>query len=338
MKRRDERIYGGPLPEWRRSAVEFWSWYITSMLWLGEGVAYVPNRNEDGTPAPPIWQLNPLFIDVDGPDYVIPGGVPLAEGIEAEARFTDEYRFAPGELIVTRGLVRDGPRGVGVLQAHFWDLELAGLIRGYAANMLRLGVPNGYLKVNSPQMTPQKARQLQRNWMRAHGNPWKSIAVLNATVDFHALGLDPAALQLAQMRDYSTADVALMFGVPAYMLNLSGSGTRDTYANVESRMIEFAKFCLFQWTRRVESSLDSEVARGTSIKIALDALLRGDTITRYNAHKIGIDSGFLLRDEAREYEDLPEREEITEADAMTRRAAFAVVPGAGGNPLGGEGA
>ena len=49
-KRRDLRIAAGPVPEWRRSAMEFWSWTLTSMLWEGEGVIYVPTRNDDGQP------------------------------------------------------------------------------------------------------------------------------------------------------------------------------------------------------------------------------------------------------------------------------------------------
>jgi hypothetical protein len=34
-------------------------------------------------------------------------------------------------------------------------------------------------------------------------------------------------------------------------------------------------------------------------------LLRADLQTRYNAHKVGIEAGFLTRNEARSYEDLP---------------------------------
>jgi HK97 family phage portal protein len=291
-KRRDLRIAAGPVPEWRRSAVEFWSWFLTSMLWDGEGVIYVPNRNEDGSPAPPLWQLNPADLDVDGGDYVI-----KPRGAE------DGYRFAPGELIVIRGLVRHGPRGVGVLKAHFLDLALAGEVRGFAYNMLRKGIPAGYLKVNAPQLTREKAREVQADWMRGHGGIMKKVAVLNATTEFHPLELDPQAMQLAQMRDYSTLDIAMIFGIPPYMLGLASD--RSTYANVESRMIEFAQFSLLPWARRAESGLDAEFARGTSLKINLDALRRADTETRYKAHKIGLDAGFLTIEEVREMEDLP---------------------------------
>jgi HK97 family phage portal protein len=185
--------------------------------------------------------------------------------------------------------------------------------------------------VLAPGLNPTKARQLQQGWMRAHGSVRKRIAVLNATTEFHTLGLDPAALQLAQMRDYSTADVALMFGVPAYMLNLSGAGTRDTYANVESRMIELRQFTLLPWARRVESTMDSEVPRGQDTKIAMDALLRADTLSRYRAHTLGIQGGFLLRDEARDFEDLPpEDEEVLAALAMSARGGQRAIGNGGG--------
>jgi HK97 family phage portal protein len=291
----DQRIVAGPVPEWRHSAVEFWGKAIVSMLWAGEAMVYVPNRGTDGAPVPPLWLLNPADVGVADGRYVINPGDGYGQ--------PDGYEFAPGELIVIRGLLRDGIRGVGVLQAHFLDLALAGAIRGFGLNMFRAGVPNGYLKVNAPQLTLDKAHELQANWMRAHGGVRKRIAVLNATTEFHPIAMDANAMQLAQMRDYSNLDIALMFGVPPYMVGIQGD--RSTYANVESRLREFAEFTLLPWARRCESALDAEFPRGTSIKVNMDALVRADTLTRYQAHKIALDSGFLTVDEVRELEDRP---------------------------------
>jgi phage portal protein BeeE len=309
LLRRDERIDGGPVPATRRSVVEFRSYLLKSMLWRGEGMIYVPNRNADDSPAPPLWQLNPDLIAEDGGRYYVPGGNPVSPDLGEYAEVRADYEFAPGELIVVRGTLDDGPRGLGVLGAHFWELALAGLIPTFAFNMLRRGVPAGYLKVNAPQLTEPKAKELQRNWMGAHGGLGRKIAVLNATTEFHALTMDPAALQLAQMRDYATQDVALVFGVPPYMLGLSGSGTRDTYANVESRMIELSQFTLLPWTRRVEATYDAELPRGTDMKINMDGLRRADTKTRYESHRIALGGNggiaWMTPDEIREIEDRP---------------------------------
>lgn len=335
--RRDARIDGGPVPATRRSAVEFRSWLLKSCVWFGEGIIYVPHRNDDGSPAPPVWQLHPDYVAEDGGRYYIPGSAPvtplLAEDYPGPRA---DYEFAPDELIVMRGMLGDGPRGVGVLRAHFWELMMAGLITGYAANMLRFGVPPGYLKVNAPQLTRDKALDLQRDWMRAHGGTVRSIAVLNATTEFHKLGLDPVALELAKMRDYSTLDIALIFGVPPYMLGLTQAS--DTYANVESRMIELSEFTLLPWARRAEATFDAELPRGTDMKINLDGLRRADTKTRYEAHKIALDAGFLLVDEVREIEDrppVPAEAEAAQMAALQRQ--LRLVGGTGAGTTGGGG-
>jgi HK97 family phage portal protein len=138
-----------------------------------------------------------------------------------------------------------------VLHAHFWELAMAGQISAYALEMLRRG-PSGYLKVNAPELTKPKAKTLQDDWEAAHGGYRRRVAVLNATTEFHKLQLDPVALELAKMRDYSTLDIALVFGVPPYMLGLTAAS--DTYANVESRMIELAQFTLYPRSRRMTRS------------------------------------------------------------------------------------
>ena len=85
-----------------------------------------------------------------------------------------------------------------------------------------------------------------------------------------------------------------MLGVP---------GDSSTYANVESRMIEFKAFTLNPWQRRIESALDAQLPRGTSLKIRTDGLLRADTSTRYAAYKTALESGFMTVDEVRALEN-----------------------------------
>jgi HK97 family phage portal protein len=182
-------------------------------------------------------------------------------------------------------------------------------------------VPNGYLKVNAPNLTDPQAKKLQGEWMRAHGGLMRRVAVLNATTEFHAINLDPQALQLAQMRDYSVVDWCLIFGVNPYMLGTTQD--RSTYANVESRMTEFAEFTLLPWARRVESACDAELPRGSNMRINLDSLKRADTLARYQAHKIGLDAEFLTVDEVRDMEDRPAMpvEQADEAVAAAAEAA-----------------
>jgi HK97 family phage portal protein len=220
-----------------------------------------------------------------------------------------------------------------VFAAHGPDLALAQSINLFATNMLRRGVPLGYLKVNAPNLTREQAQTLQGDWMAAHGGLMRRIAVLNATTEFHALTLDAAAVELAKMRDLSTLDWALIFGVSPYLLGVTADAR--TYANVESRMIEFAEFTLLPWSKRVESTCNAELPRGTDMKINLDGLRRADTKTRYEAHRIALtEPAFLTVEEVRELEDrppMPVEAEIEAAEAAAATRRLELLPG-GENP------
>lgn len=291
----DGRIAAPELDDVRFTGPEFWAQHLTSVLWKGEGIVYAPLRTATGQPVPgAMWNLNPDDVAVHHGHYWVDG-----HGV------TDSEQLALEDLIITRGYVRPGKRrGVGVIQNHFADLGLALDARDFAGNMLRRGIPAGYLKVNQPDLTQEAADALKTRWEASHNGRRKRIAVLNAVTEFHELQLDPQAMQLLEMRRYSILDICLMFGVPPSLLGLPGDSS--TYANVESRFIEFVQFCLFMWARRLEEALSAQIARGTSIKVNLDSLRRADTTTRYNAHKTGIDAGFLDVEEVRDMEDLPE--------------------------------
>jgi phage portal protein BeeE len=75
-------------------------------------------------------------------------------------------------------------------------------------------------------------------------------------------------------------------------------------------MIELRTFSLLPWQRRIESALDAQFPRGTSLKIASEGLLRADTKTRYDAYKVALDAGWVTVDEVRALEDLPPLESV----------------------------
>lgn len=287
--RRDGRIVSATSDQVRLSAVEFWAQWITSALWFGDGYLYVPVRDATGQPKPPLWILHPQDVEIrDGRYWIRDSDVPFAEGEIVHLRGAPPY---------VKG------HGSGVIDKHGADLALAATVRTYAGSTYGTGVPAGYLKVNSPNLTVEQAADLKQRWMAQHGGAQKSIAVLNATTEFHPIALSPIDGQLDKAREWSLRDIALAFGVPPYMLGVPGD--QSTYANVESRMIELRTFTLLPWIRRIESTLDAQMARGTSLKIATDATLRADTLTRYQAYSVGLTGGWLTVDEIRAMENRP---------------------------------
>lgn len=293
--------------ETRLSAMDLWTQWLTSALWLGDGFMYVPNRDSAGAPLPPMFVLHPLDVSLNAGRYWI-GAAGSAQEYDSDGRPELGRPFAPGEIIHIRGLEPIiGGRGTGVLTRFAGSLKYGLTIQEYAAGVFGAGVPNGYLKTTQPHIDETGAQDLKAKWMAAHGGPMRGIAVLNATTEFVPLTFTPVDANLVGVGEDFDRHVAMMFGIPPHMLGVSGDSS--TYANVESRMIELSRFTYLPWSARIEAVLSAQLPRGTSLKVALDALMRADTVTRYAAYSQALSAGWLTVDEVRALEDrapLPE--------------------------------
>lgn len=297
-------------PGVRYSGVDFWAQHLRSMILLGEGMTYTPRiRDRRGEPTGPIvaplYNLNPQHVEIsaDGRYWVKD---PRNRGGEYPGYSEIDAR----ELIVTRYIVRPGRRrGLGVLAAHAADLGFATAARGWGDNLLRRGVPNGYLKSTKPDIDDPTARKLQQAWMKSHGGIRKNIAVLNATTEFHPISIDPQSMEYVEMLRLSAWQIALMFGVPPGKLGVNVGGSLQ-YQTVEMANTEYVQDTLQPLAAKIESAIDAVLPVGTSMKIEFRELLRGDTGARFEAYRVALEAGFMTIDEVREAEDLPPIERI----------------------------
>ena len=107
-----------------------------------------------------------------------------------------------------------------------------------------------------------------------------------------------------------------MIGLPAYYLGAPNSSR--TYSNVSEENLQLVRWSLMPWISRIEQKLTDYIPRGQFAKFNVDALLRPDTKTRYEAHAIAIDKGFLTVNEVRELEN---REPLDETESDDPRPA-----------------
>jgi HK97 family phage portal protein len=122
-------------------------------------------------------------------------------------------------------------------------------------------------------------------------------------VEFTPLSWSPSDAQLLEARKYTIHEIALIFGLdPTW---LGAAQTSRVYSNVEQEGINLVRYSVAGWLTRLEQALSAALPRGTYAKANTDAIMRADTLGRYQAHEIGIRSGFLTRDEARDLEERP---------------------------------
>jgi HK97 family phage portal protein len=309
----------------RFSGVDFWSQHLRSMIMQGEGITYTPRIRDDndeptGPIIAPLYNLNPRYVELT-PD----GEFCVVDPEDDTEPWPGWHVIDARELIVTRFIVRPGfRRGLGVIDAHAADLGFAEHVRWFADNLFERGVPNGYLKSTKPDLTQSQADTLKAAWMKSNGSLRKSIAVLNATTEFHPIDINPQSMQYIDMKRLNAWEIALMFGVPPSKLGVSMGGS-ITYSNLEMANTDYVQDTLLGIARKIEEAIDAVLPQGQTMKVDFRSLLRGDTITRFNAYGVALDKGFMTLDEVRDAEDFPP---LNQTPATTPPA-----PGATSSPV-----
>ena len=274
--------------------VTFSGWAL-DLVWEGNAVGIVAARNAEGWPTAAV----PVPARSVGVRRVGPGATsPLPVG-------AIEYRvggltFGANDVIHIKGPCEPGAlRGMGVLEVHLNTLELASDQQRQARSISRHGVPTGLLKSENPDLTESEAKKLKSDWLASQRD--RTIAVLNATTSFEPLAWNPEELQLVEARRFTLTDLELIFGLPPGWLG--GMNSARQYSNIEQDAVNLLKFSLGGHLARFEQTLSLHMPRGTEAKANLDALLRPDTLTRYQAHAIALANRFLTIDEVRELEN-----------------------------------
>ena len=191
--------------------------------------------------------------------------------------------------------------GLGPIQAARVELAGVGAVRDYGAQWFAEDdVPSGVLSTEQP---------LNRKQAKEYKDVWKETAdggvrVIGSGLRYNPILLKPADAQWVEATRLSTVQIARLFGVPAALMLATIEGSSQTYANIEQAWIEFVRFSLMTDLREIEEAFTACLPRTQTVRFNLEALLRSDTKTRYEAHKIGLDAGFLTVAEVRAIENL----------------------------------
>jgi phage portal protein BeeE len=155
----------------------------------------------------------------------------------------------------------DGRWGEGVLTRHFDTFKVGANVTGYIAGTLASGVPAGYLKVSTPNLTQDGADKLKQRWMDSHGRGRRSIAVLNSTVDFQPIAMSPVDADAANLVHIARGEIAHAFGLSAVWADEGMSGL--SYNNSSDRRRDLVDISLGGWAHSLMSVITSCLPYGT---------------------------------------------------------------------------
>lgn len=269
--------------EWLQQAV------MSLALW-GNAYGYVVQRDGVGNPADVRW-LNPEKVVVDET-----GAVPIFRHNGAEISRVDLKHIPlyamPGTVV---GLSPIKACALLTTTGAATQKMMSDWFKGRA-------VPGVTLQNTEKTLDPEQAAAVS-NKLRArlkngqpfvYGKDW-SVDVLKMPAE------DAGFVASAKL---NATQVASIYGIPPEMIG-GETGSSLTYTTVELNSINFAQFTLRPWLAKLEQEFSGWMPKPRRVRFNVDAMIRVDTKTRYEVHKIGREIGLENIDEQRALEDRP---------------------------------
>ena len=250
-------------------------------------------------------RLTPAQVELLNPDLVT---------VNTEANGSITYRYKgrvidPGDLWHVRAFVFPGSTtGLSPISYAAETVGLSLAVQRFGREFFNSGAsPSGILSVNAP-LSQEKIEEVKfRISAATHGKREPLVVGTAGATDepitWTSLSINPNESQFIESRKLGVAEIARTFGVPPEMIG-GEAGNSLTYATVEGRALDFVRYSLTPWIVRLERAIGDLLPRGQSVKFNVNALLRGTTKERYDAHAVALASAFLTVDEVRELEDL----------------------------------
>ncbi len=222
------------------------------------------------------------------------------------------HRFVqPEDMVHVHGHSFDGLVGMSPIRKARNAIGLGLAAEGFGASLFGNGaLPSGLLKTDK-NLGQEEADELRRIWNDRHQgvNNAQRTAILKGGLTWEAIGIPPEDAQFLETRKFQVTEIARFFRVPPHMIF---DMERATFSNIEHQGIDFVTYSLASWLKRWEGELNRKVVQpiGNELGIDLfveflvDALLRGDSKTRYEQYAKAITTGWMTRNEAREKENM----------------------------------
>ena len=288
-------VIANPTPGANRTAADFVDEYVSDVLLYGNYAALVGPLDSTGWPA----YLVPLDVttvsvardpDTWKPIYALEG---VDEPLPDDRIFHVAVDKRSGELT-----------GRGVLPTLAGSIGAALAADAYAGQYFtQSAVPSGVITDTRPNLTQDQANELKGKWLQAVAGTRTPVVVPSSNT-FQPLATDADKAQLVQARQWDATMVAMILGVPPFLLGIETQ--RHTYTNAESEFGRFITTTIMRLLRPLELQLTAQcLPRGNEAEFWTGALLRADTMTRATAASTLFAAGIATLEEARQLAGLP---------------------------------
>lgn len=282
----------GTQPALLRGRMYGWKFQLAaSMLLWGNAYGYIVSRDANGWPTAIVWLP---------PDKV----TCLGDGI-GPTTFTFNGRLLdPTNVVHIPAYVLPGvAAGVSPVGLFRLQIDTGRAAQQYARDWYDGGgIPAAVLQNEAKTIKTEEAAAVKARVKATlkHGDPF----VTGKDWSYTTVGVPAADARWIETMKLTATQVAAIYGVAPEDIG-GETGSSLTYATVEQNLLKETTRTIRPWAERIEDALTDLFAGRTYVKFNLDAGVRADLKTRYEAHEIGTRIGIVTNDEARAMEERP---------------------------------
>lgn len=289
-----------PSPSWlanpQPAVYSSWSEFMRQLWWsyqsCGEAFTLATSRFADGYPRT-MMMVDPWLISVE-----IDGGV---------RRYTINGHDVGGDVCHVRYASWPGDaRGHGPLEVAGDRITAAQTLMRYGSDLAaRGGIPWAILK-SKYRLTPTQAAELKAQWIEAALTRNGAPAILDAEMDLNQLQVTPKDMALSELQTASEARLAVLLGVPPYLLGLpSATGSSTPYTNVQSIFDYWWRMTLRPHGNYLLAALSGwALPAGTDLLLDASAYTQPEPLERAQFYDVMVRIGAMTIDEVRAAERL----------------------------------
>jgi HK97 family phage portal protein len=254
-----------------------WEEFAKQLFWdyqLGEAFVLATARYSTGWPA--------RF-------HVVP---PWLVNVELNGGGTRSYSIGQSDVTADICHLRytstvDDAHGHGPLEAGATRLVAAEVLGRYGAGLASAGgIPSSVLE-HPEELTAEQATELQAQWVSARASLLGEPAVLSGGVTWKPTQLNPAEMALLELQTFNESRIAVMLGVPPFLVGLPTGGDSMTYSNVTSLFDYHWRAGLRPKAEAVMSGLSEFLLpRATTVELNRDEYVKPEPLQRAQTAEI----------------------------------------------------
>ena len=218
-----------------------------------------------------------------------------------------EQKYSADEIWHLKLMSKDGITGNSVISYAKESIGMTLAAQKFGSEMFsRKPVFSGVLRTD--KTLGDKARDnLMKSLDEYKKEKRQGILILEEGLDWKLSGMTNEDAQYLQLRQFQVEEIARMFRVPCVLIGYADK--TSTYASAEQFFLSFMTHTVRPWLVRLEQSanqnlLTEKERKEYFIEFKADGLLRGDTLSRYNAYTQALTSRWMSVNEVRGLENL----------------------------------